>query len=93
MFRHKVWPSSGCIKENLSISYTYIFVCRGGCIWCRVGGVGARSRKRVGLGYRLVGKHAWTEMLGLLMSMFLGLGYMSMCPNGKCSICIQNLLA
>ena len=34
-----------------------------------------------------------TEILGLLISMFLGLGYMSMCPNGKCSICVQNLLA
>ena len=41
-----------------------------------------------GLGYSLVRKHAWTEMLGLLITMFLGLGYMSMCPNGKCSICI-----
>jgi len=51
------------------------------CIWCRVGGVGARSRKRGGLGYRLVGKHARTEMLGLPKSMFLGLGYMSMCPK------------
>jgi len=40
-----------------------------------VGGVGARSRKRGGLGYRLVRKRAWTEMLGLLISMFLGLGY------------------
>ena len=39
--------------------------------------------------YRLVKKHVWTEMLGLLISMFLGLGYMSVCPNGKCSICIQ----
>ena len=29
-----------------------------------------------GLGYRLVRKHARTEMLGLLISMFLGLGYM-----------------
>ena len=57
-------------------------------MWCRVGGVGARSRKRGGLGYRFVRKHARTEMLGLLISMFLGLGYMSMCPNGKCSICI-----
>jgi len=46
-----------------------------------VGGVvGARSCKRGGLGYRLVRKHVWTEMLGLLISMFLGLGYMSMCP-------------
>ena len=62
-------------------------------MWCRVGGVGARSRKRGGLGYRLVRKHARTEKLGLLISMFLGLGYMSMCPNGKCSICIQNFLA
>ena len=44
-------------------------------MWCRVGGVGARSRKREGLGYRLVRKHAWTEMLDLLISMFLGLGY------------------
>ena len=42
-----------------------------------------------GLDYRLVRKHARTEMLGLLISMFLGLGYMSMCPNSKCSICIQ----
>ena len=42
-----------------------------------------------GFGYRLVRKHARTEMLGLLISMFLGLGYMSMCPNGKCSTCIQ----
>ena len=57
------------------------------------GVVGARSCKRGGLGYRLVRKHVWTEMLGLLISMFLGLGYMSTCPNGKCSICIQNLLA
>ena len=38
-------------------------------IWCRVGGVGARSRKLAGLGYRLVRKHARTEMLGLLISM------------------------
>ena len=58
-------------------------------MWCRGGGVGARSRKNAGLGYRLVRKHARTEMLGLLISMFLGLGYMSMCPNGKCRICIQ----
>jgi len=43
-------------------------------MWCRVGGVGARSRKRGGLGYRFVRKHARTEMLGLLISMFLGLG-------------------
>ena len=49
-------------------------------MWCRVGGVGASSRKRAGLGYSLVRKHAWSEMLGLLISMFLGLGYMSMCP-------------
>ena len=62
-------------------------------MWCRVGGVGARSRDRAGLGYRLVRKHVRTEILGLLISMFLGLGCMSMCPNGKCSICIQNLLA
>ena len=55
-------------------------------MWRRVGGVGARSRKREGLGYRLVRKHARTEMLGLLICMFLGLGYMSMCPNGKCGI-------
>ena len=40
----------------------------GGCMWCRVGGVGARSRKREGLGYRLVRKHARTENLGLLIS-------------------------
>ena len=65
-----------------------VCVCRG-CIWCRFGGVGARSRKRRGLGYRLVRKHARTEMLGLLIAMFLGLGYMSMCPNGKCGIRIQ----
>ena len=58
-------------------------------MWCRVGEIGARSRKRGGLGYRLLRKHARTEMLGLLISMFLGLGYMSMCPNGKCGICIQ----
>ena len=69
------------------------FVCVCGGMWCRVGGVGVRSRKRVGLRYRLVRKHAQTEMLGLLISVFLGLGYMSMCSNGKCSICIQNLLA
>ena len=54
-----------------------------------MGWVDARSRKRGGLGCRLVRKHAWTEMLGLLISVFLGLGYMSMCPNGKCSLCIQ----
>jgi len=54
-----------------------------------MGGVGARSRERGGLSYGLVRKHAWTEMLSLLISMFLGLGYMSMCPNGKCSLCIQ----
>ena len=41
------------------------------------------------LGYRLVRKLARTEMLGLLISIFLGLGYMSMCPSGKCVICIQ----
>ena len=58
-------------------------------MWCSVGVVSARSRKRAGLGYRLVREHAWTEMLGLLISMFLGLGYMSICPNGKCSICIR----
>jgi len=69
------------------------FVWDGGCMWCRVGGVGARSHKRAGLGYRLVRKHARTEILGLFISMFLGLGYMSMCTNGKCSICIQNLLS
>ena len=62
-------------------------------MWCRVGGLGATSRKRTGLSYRLVRKHARTEILGVLISMFLGLGYMSMCLNGKCSICIQNLLA
>ena len=54
-----------------------------------MGGVGARSRKRGGLGCRLVRKHARTEMLGLCISMFLGLGYMGMCPNSKCGICIQ----
>ena len=43
-----------------------------------MGGVGARSRKRGGLGYGLVRKQARTEMLGLLIPMFLGLGYMSM---------------
>ena len=59
-------------------------------MWCREGGVGARSRKRGGLSSS---KHARTEMLCLLISMFLGLGYMNMCPNGKCGICIQNLLA
>ena len=42
-------------------------MCGGGDIWCRVGGVGARSRKREGLVYRLVRKHARTEMLGLLI--------------------------
>ena len=59
------------------------------CIWCRVGGVGARSHKRGGLGYGLVRKHARTKMLGLLISTFLGLRYMSMCPNGVtiCSMC------
>ena len=57
-------------------------------MWCRVGGVGARSRMRAGLGYRLVRKHARTEILGLLIFIFLRLGYMSMC-----STCIQNLLA
>ena len=62
-------------------------------MWCKVGGVGVRSRKRGGLGYRLVRKHVRTEMLSLLISMFLGLGYMSMCPKGKSSIGIQNLLA
>ena len=35
------------------------------CVWCRVGGVGARSRKRGGLCYILVRKHAPIEMLGL----------------------------
>ena len=69
--------------------FVCVCVCGWGGVWCRVGGVGARSRKRGGLGYRLVRKHARTEMLGLLISVFLGLGYMSMCPNGKCSICIQ----
>ena len=59
-------------------------------MWCSVGGVGARSRKHGGLGYRLVRKYARTEMLGLLISMFLGIGYMSMCPNGKYSICTQS---
>ena len=54
-----------------------------------MGGVGARSRKRGELGYRLIRKHVRTEMLGLLISMFLGLGYMSICPNSKCGICIQ----
>ena len=50
-------------------------------MWCRVVGVGARSRKRAGLGYRLVRKHARTKILGLLISMFPGLGYMRMCPT------------
>ena len=59
------------------------------CVWCRVGRVGVRSCKRGGLGYRLVRKHPQTEMLGLLISMFLGLEYMSVCPNGKCGKCIQ----
>ena len=36
-------------------------------MWCKVGGVGARSCMRAGVGYRLVRKHAWTEMFGLLM--------------------------
>ena len=44
------------------------------CICCRVGWVGARFRKRAGLGYRLVRKHARNEMLGLIIFMFLGLG-------------------
>ena len=60
-----------------------------GCIDFRVGGVGARSRKCGGLSYGLVRKHVRTEMLCLLISMFLRLGYMSMCPNGKCSLCTQ----
>ena len=59
------------------------------CIECRAGGVGARSRKLGGLSCGLVRKHAWTEILCLLISMFLRLGYMSMCHNGKCSLCIQ----
>ena len=54
-----------------------------------MGGVGARSCKRGGFSYGLVRKHARTEMLCLLISMFLRLGYMSMCPKGKCSLCIQ----
>ena len=57
-------------------------------MWCRVGGLGATSRKHTGLSYRLVRKHARTEILGLLIFIFLRLGYMSMC-----STCIQNLLA
>ena len=61
----------------------------GVCIQCKVGGVGARSRKRAGLSYGLVRKHARIEMLCLLISMFLRLGCMSMCPNGKCSSCLQ----
>jgi hypothetical protein len=61
----------------------------GGVVGCRVGWVGARSRKRGGLSYGLFRKHLRTEMLCLLISMFLRLGYMSMCPNGKCSLCIQ----
>ena len=36
------------IKENLSIRYTCILCVWGGCMWCRVGEVGARSRKRGG---------------------------------------------
>ena len=34
-------------------------------MWCRVGVVGARSRMRAGLGYRLVTKHARTEMCNI----------------------------
>ena len=52
-------------------------------MWYRVGGVGARSRKRAGLGYRLVRKHARSEILGLLISKFLGLEYMSIRDNGQ----------
>ena len=36
-------------------------------MWCRMGGVGARSRKRAGLDYRLVRKHTRTGILGLLI--------------------------
>ena len=50
-------------------------------MWCRMGGVGARSRKRAGLDYKLVRKHTRTGILGLLISMFLGLGYMRICPT------------
>jgi hypothetical protein len=79
------------MKENLSISYTCILWVGGGggVDMVRAGRVGARSRKRGGLSYIKVRKHARTEMLGLLISTFLGLGYMSMCPNSKCNICIQ----
>ena len=31
-------------------------------MWCKVGGLDARSRKRAGLDYRLDRKHARTEM-------------------------------
>ena len=58
-------------------------------MWCRMGGVGARSRKRAGLGYRLVRKYARTVILDLFISMFLGLGYVSMRLSQK--ICIHIL--
>ena len=62
-------------------------------MWCRVGGVGARPRKRAGLGYRLVRKHGRTEMLGLLISMFLGLGTTGMTHLKKLQMfCLKTYL-
>ena len=58
-----------------------------GCIRCRVGSVSARFRKCGGfggLGFGLVRNHVWTEKLCLLIIMSR-MGYIIICPNGKCS--------
>jgi hypothetical protein len=51
------------------------------------GGKGVRSRKCggcEGLGFGLVRSHVWTEKLCLLITMSR-MGYITICPNGKCS--------
>jgi len=67
-----------------------IHVLVGGCIRCRVGSVSARSRKCGGLGFGLVRNLIRTEKLCLLITMSR-LGYMTICPNDKCSF-VYNIL-
>jgi hypothetical protein len=77
--------------KNLSISYTCIW--SGVYIRCRVGSVGTRSRKCGGcggFGFGLIGNHVRTEKLCLLTTMSR-LGYMTICPTGKCSF-VYNIL-
>jgi hypothetical protein len=53
-----------------------------------VGSVSARSRKCGvcgGFGFGLVRNHVRTEKLCLLITMS-SLGYMTLCPNGKCGV-------